>query len=145
MANLLDRFNNDVIGSKGKIADYTSIITSRGDFKRVTDIEVIILSWNNILLTPTRSYIDDPEYGCDLYKMVFEPSDETTKERIRSEIEDKLLFYDDRASITDMDINFLSNRKGFSVAIHVNYKGDKSQLKVIIDENLYLKFMENSP
>ena len=145
MANLLDRFNKEVIGSEGRIFDYSSTISSKGDFKKVIDIEVIILSWNNILLTPTRSYIDDPEYGCDLYKMVFEPSDETTKERIRSEIEDKLLFYDDRATITKIDINFLSNRKGFSVAIHVNFKGDKSQLKAIIDENLYLKFMENSP
>jgi phage baseplate assembly protein W len=145
MANLLDRFNKEVVGSEGKIADYSSTISSTGDFTRNKDIQTIISSWQNILLTPTRSYIEDPEYGCDLYKMIYEPADTVTEDKIRAEIEDKLQFYDDRAYITNIDITFLSNQKGFSVSVFVEYKGDKSQLNIIIDENLYLKFMENSP
>ena len=145
MANLLDRFNKDVIGSKGRISDYAPKISSKGDFTRTIDIETILLSWNNILLTPTRSYIYDPEYGCDLYKMVFDPADEMTIENIKSEIQNKLEFYDDRAYITNIDVQYLSGKKGFSVNVYVNYDGDKSQLSVIIDEDLYMRYMESTP
>ena len=145
MANILDRFNKDVVGSKGRIADYAPVISSKGDFSRTTNLETILLSWNNILLTPTRSYVDDPEYGCDLYKMVFDPADEETEEKIRNEIQDKLQFYDDRAYITNIDVSFMTNQKGFGLSIFVNYDGEESQLSVVIDKNLYLKFMESSP
>ncbi len=70
MANLLDRFNQTVAGSDSKLADYVSKIGPSGDFNRIADIEVLINSWNNILITPRRSYQFDPEYGSILYKMV---------------------------------------------------------------------------
>jgi len=142
LANILDRFNKSVIGTKGRIADYSSIISSKGDFKRVVDINTIILSWNNILLTPTRSYTFDPEYGCDLYKMVFEPADDLTIEKIKDEIINKIQRYDNRAIITNIDVVFLSNMKGFSLSLKVEYKGEESELNVIIDEILYAKYME---
>jgi hypothetical protein len=72
VANLLSRFNQTIVGSNSKLADYISKVSSKGDFKRITDLEVILNSWNNILLTPRRSYQFDPEYGSDLYKMIFE-------------------------------------------------------------------------
>ena len=142
MANILDRFNNSVIGSKGKIADYTSTISSKGDFKRVVDINAIILSWNNILLTPTRSYDWDPEFGCDLYKMIFEPADDLTIEKIKDEIINKLQRYDDRATIADIDVVFLSNMKGLSIKLNVEYKGEESEFHIVVDEILYSKFLE---
>ena len=76
MANLIDKFKKNVVGSGNKIADYTCKLSSSGEFKRISDLEAILNSWNNILLTPKRTYDHDPEYGSDLYKFVFEPSDE---------------------------------------------------------------------
>lgn len=140
MANLLDRFKKNVIGSRGNISDFTSVISSSGDFKRVVDFETIMLSWNNILLTSTRSYDHDPEYGSDLYKMIFEPADEITKEKIKNEIITKLTKYDDRATPTSIVVDFLNNRKGFSVDIQVKYRGKKDQLQIIINESKYFKF-----
>ncbi len=140
MANLFDRFKKNVIGSRGSISDFTPNISSSGDFKQVIDFETIVLSWNNILLTPTRSYDHDPEYGCDLYKMIFEQADEITKEKIKNEIMLKLIKYDDRATPTNIQIGFLDNRKGFSIDIQVKYKGQTDQLQVIIDESKYFKF-----
>ena len=142
MANLLDRFNKNVIGSKGYIFDYTSVIISTGDFKRLSDLDVILNSWTNILLTPTRTYDHDPEYGCDLYKMVFEPADDITMEKIKHEIETKLYTYDDRATISEIDVVSLNNKKGFNVNIKVEYNEIEGELEVIIDESLYFKFME---
>jgi len=144
MANLLDRFNKEVVGSKGRIADYLSKISSKGDFERATNINVILASWNNILLTPKRSYVWDPEYGSDLYKMVFEPADAETSNMIRDEVINSLQEYDDRAEITGVDVTFLSNLKGFNITVNVNYLGEKSDLTLTIDENTFFNFMESN-
>jgi len=142
MANILDRFNKDVIGSKGGISDYSSKISSKGDFSRLDDLNVILSSWNNILLTPTRTYNWDAEYGCDLFKMIFEPCDNLTSEKIKDEIITKIQRYDDRATITDIQIVYLTNRKGFNLSIFVNYKGEESNFNLTIDETLFSIYME---
>ena len=141
MASLLDKFNKNVIGSDGKIADYTTKILSIGDFARVVDIEVILTSWNTILLTPRRSYQWDPEFGSDLHKMVFEPADSETASKIREEVVSRLQTYDDRARITNVDISFLKNRKGFNIALNVDYMGDQSEIQITIDESSFFNFM----
>jgi len=144
MANLLDRFNKTVAGSESKLADYKSKISSVGDFKRISDIEVILSSWNNILVTPKRTYMFDPEYGSDLYKLVFEPADERTQEQIIREVVNALRKYDDRAIINDVRVSYLSNQKGFVVAVDVEYEGVTSQLETVIDEDLYFRFFEST-
>jgi len=134
MANLLDRFRKQVIGSDTSLHDYLPKITSSGEFKRVKDIDVIITSWNNILLTPRGSYIFDPEYGSDLYLMIFEPADDSTVDRIKTEIRQRIAYYDDRASITDITVTLNSNGKGFTVDLLVDYAGEESSLTVKFDE-----------
>jgi phage baseplate assembly protein W len=142
MSNLLTRFQKTVVGSNKKIGDYLSKIDVSGDFKRITDIEVIIASWSNILITPKRTYQFDPAYGSNLYKMIFEPSDEITAAKITNEVVNTLSLYDDRAIIKDINVLFSTNLKGFNVTIDVEYRGEKGQLEVVIDENAYFKFFE---
>ena len=143
MANLLDRFKQTVVGSESKLADYRSTISSTGDFKRISDIEVILNSWNNILTTPRRTYMFDPEYGSDLYKLVFEPADEKTVELITKEVVTSLRKYDDRARINDISVSYLSNGKGFVVSVDVEYEGEVGQLQTVVDEDLYFRFFDN--
>jgi len=142
MSNFLDRFNKTVVGIKSKIADYIPTISPQGDFKRTTNLDAILLSWNNILLTPVRTYTFDPEYGCELYKMVFEPADTTTIQKIKDEILSKLQTYDDRARITNIQVDFLTNKKGFTIAIQVEYEGERSELGLTLDDSMYFRFME---
>ena len=145
MVDFLKRFNQKVAGTRNVVSDYTSTISPVGDFKRIDGIQVILNSWNNILITPKRSYLFDPEYGSNLYKLIFEPADDTTKEKIQNEVIDTIQKYDDRATIQEVVTNFLSNGRGFQVNIDVTYKGDQSQLQVVIDKNLYFKFFESVP
>jgi phage baseplate assembly protein W len=142
VANLLDRFNKTVVGADDKDADYQSKIVTSGDFKRVRDIEVILSSWTNILITPKRTYQYDPEYGSNLYKLIFDPADESTEEAIIQEVIETLRMYDARATIREVTVTFIPSRKGFNVAIDVEYKGDNAELQVVIDENVYFKFLE---
>ena len=144
MANILDRFNEAVAGSNSKLADYTSRVAVKGDFKRISNIEVLISSWNNILMTPRRTYQYDPDYGSNLYKMVFEPADQITVGKVIDEVTTTLLRYDDRANIEDVNVTFFKNLKGFSVGIDVEYQGETGQLEIVIDEATYFKFFEST-
>ena len=143
MTNLLARFGETVAGSQSKIADYISKVAPAGDFQRIENINVILNSWSNILVTPTRTYIFDPEYGSDLYKLVFDPADDETARKIDNEVRGKLEIYDDRAVIEDVEITYLNNLKGFVVTLLVNYQGDQGELSVTIDESLYFKFFDS--
>lgn len=142
MSNFLDRFNKSVVGINSKLADYVPTIAPNGDFKRVTNLETILLSWNNILLTPLRTYTFDPDYGCELYKMVFEPADNTTIDKIKNEVISRLQRFDDRAKIIDVTIQFLTNKKGFTISVIVDYNGEQSELGLTLDSSLYFRFME---
>lgn len=134
MANLLDRFRKNVVGSKKKIYDYLPKISPSGDFKRIENINVIISSWNNILQTPRRTYIHDPEFGSDLHKMVFEPADQMTLDRIKEEVVYRIRLYDDRATIEKVEVSFLPNKKGANLKIIVSYQGEKGVLTLKFDD-----------
>lgn len=139
MPNLLSRFNKNVIGSDDRIYDYLSRIDSIGDFKRVRNIDVIISSWNNILLTPKRSYLHDPNYGSNLLKLIFDPVDDTTVDRIKNEVLESITIYDNRAIIKDIEVLLKSTRKGFQVNILVEYQGETKELSVSFDDTLLSK------
>lgn len=141
MANLLERFNKQVVGSSSKLYDYLTVISSRGDFKRIEDLNVILNSWNNILLTPRGTYLHDPEFGSDLYKYVFEPADDTTVEAIKSEVVDRITLYDDRATIEDAVVTIQNNGKRVNVELYVNYKGEKGILDVKFDDTTFADFL----
>lgn len=137
MANLLDRFRKEVTGSDDRLHDFLPKITSAGDFQQIKDIDVIIASWNNILITPRRTHLHDPEYGSDLYKMIFEPVDDQTVDQIKREIEYRIQKYDNRASIDEIQVRLISNRKGFEVDIYVTYEGEKGTLSIRFDDSTY--------
>jgi len=137
MANILNRFFDEVIGSSTKIRDYVSIISARGDFKRIEDLQVILTSWNTILLTPRRTYILDPEFGSDLYKYVFDPADDETIESIKAEVIDRISLYDDRAAIEDVTVGILRGGKGYEINIAANYDGLKGSLTVQVDDTTF--------
>ena len=134
MASIIDKFNNSVIGSNNSISDYNCIIAPIGDFTRITGVNVILNSWINILKTPIGSYDNDPEYGCDLYKQIFEPADDSTRERIEFIVREQLFKYEDRANIESVDIGFLKNQKGFSITIYMNYLGKKEELQIVFND-----------
>jgi len=144
MANLLDRFKTQVKGSTKKIYDYLPKISQTGDWSRIGGLDVIINSWNNILITPKRTYINDPAYGSDLYKLVFDPADGITADRVRDEIEISLGTYDDRAEIKRIEVFLLTGRKGFSVDIDVLYEGEKGLLTLTFDDNTFNEILEST-
>jgi phage baseplate assembly protein W len=141
MANILNRFFNEVVGSATKIRDYVSIITARGDFKRIEDLQVILTSWNTILLTPRRTYILDPDFGSDLYKYVFDPADDDTINNIKTEIVSRISLYDDRASIQEVAVKTLRGGKGYEIDIVADYKGLEGTLSLKVDDTTFANIL----
>ncbi len=137
MANLLDKFNSYVVGSNSTTADYIPIIAPSGDFKKLYGINAIFASWKNILMTQQGTYIFDPQYGSNILKLLFDPCDDETINRIKNEIYRCLSTYDDRATITDIDIYYLNGRKGFEINITCEYNGEEEVLQTVIDETTY--------
>lgn len=140
MASPLELFQKNIIGSKGTIHDFIPFISSKGDFARVSGISAILASWNNILLTPIRSYTHNPEYGSELYKYAFEPADESTIRSIQNEIEYRISLFDDRAKINSIEVSFFKDGHGFIVDITFSYDGETDSLSLSIDGNNYLNF-----
>jgi len=132
MANLLDKFQSKVVGAAGRITDFSPTLSSKGDYAKVQDLQVILNSWNTLLLTPKRSYTFDPEYGSDLYKLIFEPADVITIEAIKQEVNNAIMKYDDRARIAELEVQFLPNQKGFIVDIVASYKGVRGNFSTTI-------------
>lgn len=142
MANLLNRFVRTTVGTKHQDTDYKPQISPSGDFTKTIGLETILNSWNTILQIPTRTYPFDPEFGCDIFKRVFDPVDQFTSDLIADEIETQLFGNDDRARLEDVDIKFLKNKKGFTVNIYVVYRsGVRGTIKTTIDESTYLNVL----
>lgn len=137
MANILDRFQKAFVGASGRFADYTDVISPIGDFTRNTGLNVILKSWYNLLITPTRTVDHDPEFGSDLYKLVFAPADDYTRQEIIDEVVGKIQIYDNRAAIKGASIDFLKNKKGFVLNIVAEYKGQTGEINAVIDETTF--------
>ena len=140
MSTLLEKFQKKIVGSQSIITDYVPAISSAGDFSSVNNIQAILASWNNILLTQVRTYVANPEYGSELYKYVFEPVDEFTAESIKEEIQYRLMLYDDRAQVTIIEVSFMQDGHGFIADIDLKYKGEEGTLSIDVNSKNMLKF-----
>ena len=102
MANILDKFQSTSVGSSGSLLDFTGKISPSGDYTKIYDLDVILLSWLNILTTLKGTCDHDPEFGSNLYLFIFDPADSETQDAIKEEIMISLMTYDDRASIENV-------------------------------------------
>ena len=133
MATDLKKFENNVIGKRDIIVDYSDTISGAGDYQRLESINVLIKSLSNFLLTPIETYPFDPEYGSELYKKVWELNTPETKDEIRYEIVDRIMRYDPRLDIKDVIIEYFTNLKGYRISVTIGYNDETKQ--VVLDYN----------
>lgn len=139
----LEKFRASVAKDRTAPKDIVSKIASTGDYKELRGIDVVVNSIRNLLLTPKRSYVFDPEYGIGIHKYIFEPFDASTKDEIRAEIMDACRRYEGRAYIT-VKITQMVDMKTFVVNMTVKYEGEERTLSVKYDENLLRTINESS-
>ncbi len=130
LMNSLDKkFLDNIVGIQNKYVDYTDEISSSGDFKKIENVNVIIKSLINFLLTPLKTYPFDPTYGSELYKQVFELHIPETEEKIKNEVKNKIKQFDPRINIEDVELEYFDSLKGYRLNITINYMGNKLDIK----------------
>ena len=135
-ANTTRKYLQENAGVSGSFSDYLPTLYSTGDFTKVIDINVILTSIKNLLLTPVGSYPFDPLYGSDLVKKVFDPADEITASEIKEETIEKIKIYEPRANVVDVFTEFYSNGKGYRVNLTIQRGNATAKLNVDITEDL---------
>lgn len=128
MASILDQFKKNIVGSNSKIFEYTDQIGPDGDFKKVYGLDAIFLSWDRILRINTDTYDHDPFFGGNLLKFIFKPADELTADEIKNSVYNTLMKYDSRATITNIDVTFFNDMRGFKIDIFASYEGESGTL-----------------
>ena len=136
-----DEYLSDI--SNVSIYDFVEIINPKGDFTKLTDINVIIKSLRNMLMTPLGTYIFDPEYGSRLHEYIFESYTEETEEEIIYEVESRIQSYDPRVILSDIEVHFSQNDKSFLILASIERGDLKGQLELVLSEyNMQYSFDE---
>jgi phage baseplate assembly protein W len=131
----LESFRKYALSHNAK-GDMGPRIEASGDFQELTSTESILEGLVTILLTSSNTYLFDPEFGVGLYKYIFEPADEITRNSIENEVMDAIRKYENRAKI-GFTVHFLSNKKGFRIDLTITNPGkQKIERRLVIDESL---------
>lgn len=73
------------------------------------------------ILTPKGTRIRMPEFGTDLVKYLFEPSEEFTWETIKSEIMDSISRFVPNTTLNDIEISTIDDGGGEAIYIDLRY------------------------
>ena len=128
-------FQNEIDGKDNQIYDYAPVFDSTGDLKRVSGIDVAIMSIRTLLLTPLGHYPFDPQYGSLLYKKLFEPSDSITRDEIEFEVRERINMYEDRVKVIRVESSYTSDRKTIIVNVHIDRNGVSGKISLSFDGN----------
>lgn len=126
-----------LFGKKDRVIGYDRQVTTN-DFRQLHGNEVVLQCVNSILSTPRTKRIRDVTFGCDLYKYIFEPSDEVTAQAIRQEVIEALEEQDERIKVRNVSIEFFTDGKGYSVNVDLALpSGEAYQQKVTITPEIF--------
>ena len=87
------------------------------DLVTVKDKSAIIQSITGLLLTKKGERPFQPELGCDLQTVLFEPLDYASAAMIKSEVLSTLNQYEPRISVVDIECNPDYNNNGYNVEL----------------------------
>ena len=73
------------------------------------------------ILTPKGTRIRMPEFGTDLVKYLFEPSEEFTWENIKSEIMESISRFVPNTTLNDIEISTIDDGGGEAIYIDLRY------------------------
>jgi len=120
MPDATTSFQRNIAGKNDQIYDYLPAVASVGDFQRIQGVDVLISSIRTLLLTPLGFYPFDPNFGSLLYKKVFDPHDDISKQDIEFEVRQRVQMFDSRIDIEKVEIFSLEpSGKGYAVNVYI--------------------------
>ena len=90
-----------------------------GDLVMKYDVQAILQSCRNLLLTSTEEIVMDMEIGGGIARLLFELNTPTFKQQLREKILNVLEKYEPRIEIVDLTVNTTSNQ--YAVIITLSF------------------------
>lgn len=90
-----------------------------GDLSVVTDAEAVKQSVRNLVLTKKGERPFQPNIGCKVWDLLFEPLDDVTLQVMQSTIEQTIQFHEKRAQL--VSVNVLENSSGDGLDVTVTF------------------------
>lgn len=122
----------NIFGIAGASAE--TLLTNLGGFKRLVSNYKFNDNLKVLLETKKGTLIGDPEYGSNLYQLLFEPANEATASAIRQEVATVVETWYSNVIISAVDVTFKSK----SVQLSIHYKITNSN----IEDTAMLEFIK---
>lgn len=106
----------NIFGISGASAE--SLLNSLGSFRRIVSNNKFRDNLKVLLETRKGTLIGDPEYGSNLYQLLFEPANEATGALIRQEVVNTIEKYYNNIIIDSVDITFTKT----TVQLKISYR-----------------------
>lgn len=106
----------NIFGIAGASAD--SLLNNLGGFKRLVSNSKFHDNLKVLLETRKGTLIGDPDYGSNLYQLLFEPANEATAALIRQEVATTIEKYYSNVVIDSVDVTF----KSMTIQLNVSYR-----------------------
>ena len=102
--------------------------TSKGDFAIVENVNSILQSIVNILLTRQGERVMKPSFGTGIYDLIFENFSAHQVRAFIKQIEDQIKIWDDRIILHDIITNFEPDTKILNLSIIFALKGREKEI-----------------
>lgn len=106
----------NIFGISGASAE--SLLNSLGSFRRIVSNNKFRDNLKVLLETRKGTLIGDPEYGSNLYQLLFEPANEATGALIRQEVVNTIEKYYNNIIIDSVDVTFTKT----TVQLKISYR-----------------------
>jgi phage baseplate assembly protein W len=103
--------------------DHRFITDAQGAVKKVTDIDSVRTSIDNILRTFQGERVMLPPFASRLKDIVFDPINEGLSRKMANEVKRVIEYWDDRVTVSAVDYNANPDRNQVSMTIHFVLRG----------------------
>lgn len=124
----------NIFGIAGASAD--TLLNNLGGFRRLVSNNKFQDNLKVLLETRKGTLIGDPEFGSDLYQILFEPASEATAAEIRQEVATVIEKYYTNIVIDSVDVTF----KPATVQLNIFYR----IMNTNIEETTMLEFIRGN-
>jgi len=108
-----------------------------GDFTKIVDKDVVLISIRNIITTPENARLFLPGYGMDVYKYLFEQLDSQTASSLAARMREKITRWEPRVSLKSLVVSQDLINKALFVDIVFSFNQETSQERLTITSDSF--------
>jgi len=108
-----------------------------GDFAKIKDKDVILISLRNIITTPRGSRMFLPDFGTSLYLYLFDQLDEVTLSSLREELMAQISIWEDRITLHDVQIESATEEQAIFVNVIFSFNNETLNMPITVSGKDY--------